>query len=601
MKTKGINVWEQYIEYIVLVIAIVVFAYFGWSTYTNQAIVVNDGKTITTTNVNEELINSGRTLSPKLDDSSPSPIDIVAPKELLSKFEQGIMASLSPNPRVVFPSVDLTADFAVNQDLVAELKLYTQPTIPSPEHIRTHQWFATIDESELDNIPELESVFAGPPHDATWIQVAAEFDIEGVIEQFKKIGEDASAIPEQWYDGVVDVFDLRLERETLGSDGWSAPELIKVMPGRLTFRPKLSQEQIDTVDRDNIVDQLQGGDQNQIIRPPFYAMKGYSPDQVRDPESWEQVTGIEDEEPTEPDSPIAALRNRIEEVSAEYSKREDTISELEEAINAAQRDNSGSSDGGPMGTDGAPRGGNADRIKELTRRLMLAMKERTDLARERDELIQELRMFDTEAADIIVESFGGKVWIWAHDLSVTPKSVYRYRISIQVANPFFGRKPSLYPEQQELADPVTLSSDTTPWSEPIEAQPPLQWFVLRAIEQGGSVTTSTIDSGRVSAEVYRFTDGSWHKDTFQVAAGQRLAAPDGGEFQTEWFVLDMIPWLDASEKNLRNHRANWVILQNMRTGVTEIVRPWEQSTSSRLKDLRLQERGSQYAEDPDLM
>jgi hypothetical protein len=331
-------------------------------------------------------------------------------------------------------------------------------------------------------------------------------------------------------------------------------------------------------------------------------VKGFSPDQVKDPESWAPSNGEVDEDAEEiEDSPVAVLRKKIEELTAKYSKAEQEIQELEAAIRAAQRSGSGSSDGGPMGTDGSPNSNNSDIIKGLTKKLMLAMEARTALAKEREALLNELRSIDSSLAEDIVESFGGKVWIWAHDLDVTPGMVYRYRVSIQVANPFFGRKPSLYPEQQELADPVALASVPSEWSSPIEAQPPLQWFVLRAIPVGGSVTTNTLDSGRISAEVYRFTDGSWHKDTFQVAAGQRLAAPDGGEFQTEWFVLDMIPWLDASEKNLRNHRASWVILQNLRTGATEIVSPWEQATSNRLKDLRDQERDSQYYDDSNLM
>jgi hypothetical protein len=233
--------------------------------------------------------------------------------------------------------------------------------------------------------------------------------------------------------------------------------------------------------------------------------------------------------------------------------------------------------------------------------LKTAEDERTRIALEREKLLMALRELDSSEADSIMETFGGKVWVWAHDLNVTPGNVYRYRVSIEVANPFFGRKPSLFPEQQAFADPVLLSSVPSDWSEPIEAQPPLQWFVLRAIPKGGSTTTATIDAGRISAEVYRFTNGVWHKDTFQVSAGQRIAAQDGSEFQTEWFVLDMLPWLDATSDHLRDHRASWVILQNMRTGATQIVSPWEQAVSSRLMDLRQQERGSQNLDNSDLM
>jgi len=609
MKTKGISVWEQYIEYIVLGIAVLVFGYFAWNTFANQATVNKSGKVITTENVDDELIAIANNLRPRLDDSAPSPVEIVAPKQLLATFEEGMTASLSPNARVVFPGVDLTSGFSVNQDLVAELRSYIQPKVPSPNHIRTHQWFATVDESQVDVIPELDSLFVGPPHDATWIQVAAEFDIEGVIEQFKQIGEGASAIPEQWYggkdgkNGKVDMFDLCLERQTLGSDGWSVPELIKVMPGRLTFRDSLSDKQIDTEIRDNIVDQLRAGHQGEIIRPPFYALKGFIPDQANYPDTWEpspEGDVIEEIEQI-PDSPIARLRQEINKLTKKYEKIVRTITDLENAIFSVNQSGA-TSDGGSLGAGGGAAGDRGDdRIKKMYEQLKIAENERTKIALDREELLKALRILDSSEAESIMETFGGKVWVWAHDLSVTPGEVYRYRVSIEIANPFFGRKPSLFPEQQELADRVLLSSVPSDWSEPIEARPPLQWFVLRAIPKGGSMTTATIDAGRISAEVYRFTNGSWHKDTFQVSAGQRLAAQDGGEFQTEWFVLDMLPWLDATSDNLRDHRASWVILQNMRTGATQIFSPWDQAVSNRLRDLRLQERDSQYYEDSNLM
>ncbi|MDP6693077.1 MAG: hypothetical protein QF444_02025 [Phycisphaerales bacterium] len=598
MKAKGISVWEQYIEYGVLAIAVLVFAYFTWDTYSNKASIVSGGKTITTANINDELLAEARALSPALDDSAPSPVPIEESKELFDIFKRGLFASTSPKNRVVFPSVDLTAGFSVNRDLVSELRSYAAPAVPAPEHIRAHQWFATVDDSEIGQIPELDEMFVGPPHDATWIQVAAQFDLQGVIEQFQMTGENTSAIPEQWYDGIIDMFDLRLERETLGEDGWSERQLIRVMPGRLTFRHQLAEEKVDTVDRDTIVSQLREGAQNQVVRPQFYHVKGFTSEQVKDPELWDPIDGNEDAEAPETiEGSAAALKEKIRQVTRSLSKLEDTIANLEAAILAEKRSGGGGSPGGPMGTDGTPGGDNSN-LEELDRKLMESSQERDELAREREELLAELGKIDSSAAEDLAEAFGGKLWVWAHDLSVNPGSVYRYRVSVEVANPFFGRKPSLYPQEQALADPVTIVSIPSNWSDPIEAQPPLQWFVLRAIPAGSVSSTGPDDYGRVSAEVYHFTDGLWHKDSFQVSAGQRLAAPDGGDFQTEWFVLDMIPWLDASERNLRNNRANWVILQNMRTGATEIVRPWEQASSSRLRDLRLQEQGSQLVDGP---
>ena len=89
---------------------------------------------------------------------------------------------------------------------------------------------------------------------------------------------------------------------------------------------------------------------------------------------------------------------------------------------------------------------------------------------------------------------------------------------------------------------LTLSSDTTPWSEPIEgttsvamvrlASNSTRWFRDNQHNRfgeglGRSLPTLQMDLGT--------------RTLSKFLRGQRLAAPAGGEFQTEWFILDNDP------------------------------------------------------------
>ena len=104
------------------------------------------------------------------------------------------------------------------------------------------------------------------------------------------------------------------------------------------------------------------------------------------------------------------------------------------------------------------------------------------------------------------------IQVWAHDLSVEPGRTYRYRLAVNVYNPFFGRKRSLVESQEALAELFTLSSAVSEWSTPIRIHPPLRVFITQAsVNSGGPLRL-----GRAKAEVYRFYDGRQWRATFNV-------------------------------------------------------------------------------------
>lgn len=599
MKLKGLSTWERYIEYAVLGVAVLIFGWFAWSTFGTAISIKSGAREVTTATVDDELSEVASRLKPRLRDDAPSPMDFGSPRPLLSVFNAARAASIAPADRVGFPGLDLTADLAVNQDLIAELRTYIEPEIPAPTDVLGHQWFGTVATEPIDEIEGLSGKYSGPPHDATWVQVAAKFDFDEVLRRFGEAQATAAAIPAQWFDERVDVLDMRVERQQLRNGIWSESMVVEAMPGRLTYRGEIAIGDVDTTRRDEMLRELRiQGRQPEIIAPDFYDLKGFSPDGILDPDAWVEI-------PEGPeiidDGPGADLRRRIRNLARQQRQIEQRLEGLRRSLARAEAEaarDAGGGGGGSLGAGGGAGSGGAsaadqEKINRIRDTIRQTETEQADLARQREDLLEQLMQVDAAAAADEAASFGGERWIWAHDLDVEPGDVYRYRMTLDVANPFFGRKPSLYPEQQPLANNVQLASLTSDWSGPIEVQRPSQWFLLRAMAPGTSTTNDVLDAGRVVAEVYRFTDGAWHQDQFQVATGQRLAAPNDDTFATDWFVLDMLPWLDAGEADRRADRGDWVLLQNLRDGRVQVVRPWEQAIDPRLRDLRDQARQSQ--------
>ena len=89
-----------------------------------------------------------------------------------------------------------------------------------------------------------------------------------------------------------------------------------------------------------------------------------------------------------------------------------------------------------------------------------------------------LRNLDPEAGDGDAgageEQEESVIQIWAHDITIEPGRTYRYRFTVELYNPFFARKLDLIKEQHDLAESITLASQTSEWSMAEEAIPRLK-------------------------------------------------------------------------------------------------------------------------------
>lgn len=191
------------------------------------------------------------------------------------------------------------------------------------------------------------------------------------------------------------------------------------------------------------------------------------------------------------------------------------------------------------------------------------------------------------------EPVGDEITVWAHDINIQPGHVYRYRLTVEVYNPLFLHKPDLMPAQQPMAEKFTISSQTSEWTAPIKAEPPLRVFVTDARPASQNTGVGTLPLGVAKAEVYRFYDGRWWKEEFSVYPGDhigaekaiRLSASDAKDkdkpklgtpinYNTDWFVLDVVEDLGAERQDVDHGSGAVVLLQSLTAeGVTELRSP----------------------------
>ena len=181
---------------------------------------------------------------------------------------------------------------------------------------------------------------------------------------------------------------------------------------------------------------------------------------------------------------------------------------------------------------------------------------RIGLTKKLNRLMQEIERFETQLSALNPEAkmeletgnevelkdvaTADEMLVWAHDLGVEPGKTYRYRCRILMFNPFFARGRQLLPDQQGLAESFEIASAVSEWSSPVQVAPPVEFFVVRASDGGGS-----LGMGEARIELYRYEGGARRTEQFTVQPGERIGrkARVGDsmvDFQTDWYLVDVI-------------------------------------------------------------
>lgn len=620
MKTKGISIWERHVEHIVLGVALLIFAGFTAMQFIGNPNAVESGNTmLTPQNADAELDKAEQRLLAKLKEGAPSPIEIPVPDNMADAFAQQLGARISTTARL--EPVMAHAMLNVGGE-VGELKAYREPRISAPFKVKASQYFDALSEEAVLGVPALMERFPAPPYDLTWVTPAAVFDMDEVLAEFDRSNRDEAAIPAGWHNGEVYLVDVRIEREAYVDGVWTNRELLDPMPGRATFREELA-GQVDVAFRDRLREALnEPGVSEEMLQPDFFAtlLESWAPP---DPRIEEVVV---DDSATDEELRIARIQRKLNELRSKRDRTQEQIDEQCRGIGERDEDDerparpprggggrgaggrgapgAGAAAGGGGGGGAGRRGSDSDddrkrmQCEAWQRNLETTEKQ---ISRYEQELAELGEQVDPEES--LSDEASGELVIWGHDIDVSHGGTYRYRFTVEIINPFFGRKFSLVEEQQELADSIRMASLTSDWSEPITIEPPLRVFVTNATPPRAAGGIGAGPSfGSATAEIFRFYGGRWWRDARTFEPGQRIGDVQDvsrrGEptleidFGTDWFVADIMAAPTGDGRGDRGGVSGGgalVMLQNLRTGeMQEYVNPAREARSEEVNELRQQ-------------
>lgn len=590
-KVNSITVWERNAEYIVLgVVGLVVLVLIGWQVIgtSNSVTVANHGE-VGPGEVDNLLRSEAQRLQTRLDPAADPAREIPPPDAILERFAARLEQGVSPDQPL------RVAQMFVAPETVERVRpdaRFVEPVVPAPARIVSNQYFDGLTEDVVQQHESLQERFPSTPYDINWMTIAAVFPEDELIEQFLAGSEDDAddlvAMPKSWHQERVIHVDVVVEREELVNGEWTNTKQLEPIPGQFSIREQLADGGIQASDRDLLLRDLREASfQQQIIRPEFLPTQNHS---------WippNPMTDSDADSSTE-EGLFQQLEGRLR---AELRRKRVIEERLEDLGTPGTRppggDGGGAAGGGGRGAGaggggrgaggggggrgvGVGTGGPTDRDQK--ERLKQDLERINRSIEQLQEQLEELRPgYDPEAytGDDITEQI-----VWAHDLSIEPGRVYRYRMAVEVYNPFFLRRIHLTDEQEHLAENFSMRSEFTEWSSPVESQRPVHVFVNRATapsQERDGMLGSRIGSATI--EVFRFYDGRWWEQSFTVQPGQRIGSvreerrgDDRREidYSTDWFVLDILP--DVEGTGASEGRAAMVILQSLRTGEVREMR-----------------------------
>jgi len=636
MKTKILALLEKYVEYAVLAAVVIVFGLYAAQQFVgdpNAATRKGSKTPVSPADVNATLETRARTLKQGLEQGAARPggtadLGGLTPpdaSDLGGRFHRVSEAEILPDRFLALsPAYTGVVDATGASSSVARTEIDI-PIIPSATEVVAYQSYDTLTDDAVDSDGELSARFTEEPHDVSWMTVAGRFDVDETLRRFAAEGADGKpAISSRWYDDRIDVLDVVVERRERQPDGtWSAPEVVPMLPGQVTFRADVEGDVTARV-RDAVLDDVRtGGTQQQVVQPEFLATKAARWENPEDRSARLERGGGED--PGERLRTLLERRARLE-VSIEQAGGGPGgggagggglggggIGGGGGLDGPGQGGGGGGPRGGGLGggPGGGPRGGGDQGDRE--RRLRRLEKQLKDVEREIASIARMLGLSEADLEEWAPEEqsidelleLKGTIWVWAHDLDVEPGRTYDYRMTIKVYNPLFARTLNLPDSMQEVAKSMTLASSPSGWSSPARVGASTLAYLSRATAAGqGRGIAGPMGLGVAQFDLYNFRDGQWHHDTQVVQPGDSVGAGVAGDgdsedgvtpdFTTGLYVLDIVADPLATKLNADSGRGAIVLLGRAgEEGLAEvreplidraIVKPWVEADEPELEE-----------------
>jgi uncharacterized membrane protein YgcG len=609
MKVKGINVFEQHLEKLVLGFAVLVaLGLVGMELLLVPEVKVGS-KSVSTREVDGLLESKASQIASKLEgadglvDKDGKPMPSEDQIELATaKFERRMSQDVAPVKQLALTAPSFNG-MLVKSGLAAADVVYHVPAPPALAMVGVQETADALTPESAKDAAKASAALAARfgtdmsmPKDVVWTTPVARIDLKSIRADLAAAEPDAnpprSAIPSVWFQNTAYVLDIVFERREKQADGsWSEPAVVPVFadrPPEITFRGRIdSNENAGASFRDDVF-QILGVDENQeeVLQPSFYdtvngafvspevlaeaanATSDGAPDQAAVQRRMMQLQTQLGDRRRRAD----AIRTELSKIGGPWDEEKERKAEEDRKREERERKKNekggggtgGGGGGGPGGGGGlggggamSGRGGSQTDDKEIKkqqaeRRAKTAQLKRleSEIARIEGELGAAAPKEGTPAAAAPSLASKDELLVWGHDLEVEPGKTYQYRCRVRVYNPFFARKNMLVEEQQDLglADRVALDSPVSQWSNEIRVSQSLRYFLTRA-----TVGDGTGNLGSARFEVYRLVDGKWRVSDVSVQPGERIGRADakngGIDFTTDFYVIDVVEDIAGAAKS----------------------------------------------------
>ena len=154
------------------------------------------------------------------------------------------------------------------------------------------------------------------------------------------------------------------------------------------------------------------------------------------------------------------------------------------------------------------------------------------------------------------------IFVWAHDDTVEPEKVYRYKLRYRLKSPVY-RSNAADPKQARQFSLLSTESD---WSEAVVVPPVVYVFLA------SGVSTNTTSA---KFDVLRWQNGKWHKKSFTAEPGDIIggeAQDTGMDFTTGYSLVDMkLDVVTRDPKVVLSNRTGELSTRSFRVDQSEII------------------------------
>lgn len=608
MKLKGIPIWEQHLEKFVLGAAVVAAGYFIVTQFLGSGNAVElAGTSVPPARVDDQLRSEAQRIDGRFNQGG-SAVSLPEPP----RMREEVLARISRDAAARLALAGYHSHLRIaGADFLPKDKDFVVPSFAAPATPYVVTWANAIADSELETYPEFrDKIIAhhGGP-DFSMSTVAATFSAREYREALRLApgSPNELPIPSYWYAGKLYVPDIILEREQLVAGRWTNLTIVETPPGMLSYRALVQADNVNPIERNQMWSELDSlAMQAEILQPGFYSVKGAS---WMRPERPRSTAGLGEDmlRALELRSQVRTLDSRINVVRTQL----DELGGPLDPPDSGRGNDGGRGPGLPPGGSGGGRGGGGpgipggggaggggsgggslgggggggdiggggggsgsgggvggvsqsdrnDQIRIRLTRTLRGLESQRDTQQQRlDRLVREKNLvLEPAQAEWRLPDLQNddEVEIWGHDLFVTPGETYRYRIRIEVYNPFFDRERQVKDEQKPLTRKLTMASLISPWSEPATVPGHTRYFVTSSTAPG-----ATSPFGAATVEVFRLQDGVWHYREFRnVQPGDPIGRSvtvgnQAIDFRTGAFLLDIVTPVGEQTVGVRSARSS---------------------------------------------